>query len=349
MEQREFESSQLPAEAIRRTVFQGPNALEQYLNSANHIVPLVELDREELNPFIKDGVRIFAKQETALPLNQVKFITADQILGAMKKRGEFDGVHTLVESSSGNMALAFRVVARVVHGIEQCYSLVPPDIPVAKLNQLRVAGIHVIITEGNGIEIAKELGKKKGWVNPAQYGNPDNPNAHYVITGPQIWQQMDGRIDMFVAGLGTTGTFIGAGKYLKEQNPDIHRVAVVVAENSNVPGVRSLERLKPIEFDWRSVSDSIQYVTGPDASKTCAVLISYGFLNGSSSGLALRGVWQELQQLCNEKKLKLRHNGELRVATILPDPATPYIERIISDMDGCCVPPALHDADISNL
>ncbi|MDR3168440.1 MAG: pyridoxal-phosphate dependent enzyme [Candidatus Peribacteria bacterium] len=193
-------------------VFRGEKALLDYLNPHTTITPLVELPLC-LNPFFSEGVHIFAKLLQLLPLLNVKSLPAFQML----IHKDVSAVHTLIESSSGNTALSLAVIARIL-GIPTTKALVSHEITPGKRKVLQLFGVEMIVHKeaicpnpndpSSSIYQAKISGQQSGWMNPGQYDTPENPKVHYTITGPQIYQQLQGDIQLFCAGLGTTGTMV---------------------------------------------------------------------------------------------------------------------------------------------
>jgi len=199
--------------------------------------PLIYLNR------IAAGLpaRIAVKHEGFNPFASVK----DRIGAAMLEDAIGRGVSkpgmTIVEPTSGNTGIGLAYAA-AVHGY-RCIFTMPDAMTVERRNMLRALGAQVVLTEGakgmkaaiaRAEEIAAELGDG-AWV-PQQFSNPANPDVHYRTTGPEIWEDSGGRVDIFVAGVGTGGTITGAGRYLRERKRDIHIVAVEPAESAVLSG-----------------------------------------------------------------------------------------------------------------
>ncbi|MDR2415672.1 MAG: pyridoxal-phosphate dependent enzyme [Candidatus Peribacteria bacterium] len=242
-------------------IFKGETALLDYLNPQNTLTPLVELP-PHLNPFFQDNVHIFAKLLQTLPLTNVKSLPAFRMLA----NEEVSSLHTLIESSSGNTALSLAVIARIL-GIPTTKAIVSHEITSGKRKLLQLFGVEMIVHKeaicpnpndpSSSIYQAKVYGKQSGRINPGQYDNPKNPEAHYHSTGPQIYEQLQGDIQLFCAGLGTTGTMIGTAKFLKEKNAYLHTLGVVRKPNNPVPGPRTHHLLRQIAFHWEQYVDAI--------------------------------------------------------------------------------------------
>ncbi len=177
--------------------------------------------------------QIFAKLEFLNPMGSVKDRIAKYMIDQAEKEGKIKEGQLIIENSSGNTALGLALVA-----IQKGYKLkvvVRDSISQEKVNQLRVLGVDIHLTDStlppespdsyNNIT-PRIVADTPGCFFPDQHNNRQNNQAHYETTGPEIWEQMDGRIDYFVAGVGTGGTLCGAGKFLKEQDPNIKIIAV---------------------------------------------------------------------------------------------------------------------------
>lgn len=309
----------------RNNVFTGPHAIRDFLDPGKlPYVPLVELP-ERLNPFCEDGVRIHAKMMSLLPLGNLKALPAYNMVAEKARCGELDGVERLIENSSGNTVSSLALVARHF-GVEHTSSYVPSEISLNKLLMLQFYGIEPIVNvepadpEGNdpqsGINKARRDGVAEDTWNPGQYDNPDNPAAHAKWTGPQLWEQTDGKLSLFCASLGTTGTLIGTSTYLKEQRPDLPVVGVMRAPDNYVPGPRTEKLLNLIGFDWRSHLDHIEEASTADSYRLSMELSRSGLLAGPSSGLGLSGLLQHLQTAKDNERLDSLRNTEGEVCCV---------------------------------
>jgi cysteine synthase len=249
--------------------------------------PLVGLPR--LSP--KPDVRLWAKLESQNPTGSIKDRIARQMVDDAEKTGRLGPGATLLEPSSGNTGIALALIARV-----RGYSLVvvmPENTSVERRQILESYGATVVFSpadEGsNGsIRMAERLAAEHpDWVMLYQYGNPANADAHYETTGPEIWRDLP-EVTHFVAGLGTTGTLMGVGRYLKEQRPGIQIVAAEPEFGDLVYGLRNLdEGFVPPIFD-PSLLDRRIKVNSADALRRTRELVSVeGVFAGISSGAVL--------------------------------------------------------------
>jgi cysteine synthase A len=199
--------------------------------------PLVYLNR------LADGLpaRIAVKHEGFNPFNSVKDRIGVAMLEDAIERGVLKPGMTIVEPTSGNTGIGIAYAAAVLG--YRCIFTMPDTMTLERRNMLKALGAKLELTEGaKGIkaaiaraqQIASELGDK-AWI-PQQFENPANPAIHYRTTGPEIWDDTDGRVDIFVSGIGTGGTITGAGRYLREKKQDIRIVAVEPAESPVLSG-----------------------------------------------------------------------------------------------------------------
>jgi cysteine synthase len=320
-------------------VFEGPNALKEFLNPENSPpLPLVELP-ETLNPFRENGVRIFAKLMFLLPLLNIKCLPALNMLLEAEAAGRLKDVETIVENSSGNTAFSLAVIARIF-GISHISALVPWDIAPGKLDMLRLIGVDPRLQKEsadgpNGIDLAREYGRDHGNFNPAQYDNEANPAAYEKWVAPQIWDQTRGKLSLFVAGLGTTGTLVGVSRYLRRKSPKLRVVGAICAPNSAIPGVRSESRLRPIGFDWRKASDSIVEVDTQESFQHSLDLFRAGIMAGPSSGFALAGLLRYIEAEASADRLDSVRNsdGEVYSVFICGDTPFPYLDKYSTHLD----------------
>lgn len=321
-------------------VFAGFSAVRDFLNTENNApIPLVELPAS-LNPLHEQRVRIFAKLMYLLPLLNIKSLPALSMLLEAQSSGTLDGVHTLIENSSGNTAFSLAVMARTF-GLSGIDAVVPWDIAPGKLDLLRLSGVNPHLNrdtpnQPSGISQARELGKTKGFYNPAQYENDANPAACERWIAPEIWRQTKGKLTVFAAGLGTAGTLVGASRYFRKTAPKVAIVGAICAPQSAVPGVRSEARLREIAFDWRKAADSIVEVATKESFKHSLDLLRAGFMAGPSSGFALVGLLRFLQSAQATSKLDSLRNadGEVLATFICCDTPLPYLDKYSTHLDA---------------
>jgi cysteine synthase len=249
--------------------------------------PLVGLPR--LSP--KPGVRLWAKLEGQNPTGSVKDRVAKAMVEDAEKSGVLSPGATLLEPSSGNTGIALAVVARV-----RGYRLVvvlPENTSLERRQLLELYGAKIVLSPAdqgsNGaIERAKRLAAEHpDWVMLYQYGNPANVLAHYETTGPEIWRDLP-EVTHFVAGLGTSGTLMGVGRYLKEQNPAIKVVAAEPEYGDLVYGLRNLdEGFVPPIFDPTLLDGRIKAGAAASLGRTRQLAAVEGLFAGVSGGAAL--------------------------------------------------------------
>jgi len=257
------------------------------LSGAIGNTPLVELPT--LSP--RAGVRVFAKLEGCNPSGSIKDRVARAMLDDAEERGALRPGQPILEPSSGNTGIGLALICRV-----KGYKLrvvLPENVSVERRQLLEIFGAEVIPSpkeEGsNGaIRVAKELAKEGNAVFLYQYGNAANPRAHYTGTGPEIWADCP-EVDAFVAGLGTSGTLMGVGRYLKERKPTVRIVAVEPPAGEDVSGLRSLDEgyIPPI-FD-PDVLDRRFIVRLAESVEWTRRLADLGIFAGLSSGAVLAG------------------------------------------------------------
>lgn len=328
----------------RCNVFRGDNAILDYLNpESQFFTPLVELPKI-LNPFYDDGVRIYAKLLNALPLTNVKSIPAFNMLRELDRKGKLKDIHTIIENSSGNTVLSLAVIGRLL-GVPNTKAFVSYEVLYGKLQMLQLFGVEPLVNKEpicpdpadktSGIYKAKKWGERKGWINPGQYENPDNPNGHKKTTGPQIYEQLDGDVQIFCSGLGTTGTMVGTADYLKEKIKNIKTLGVIRTPNNPVPGVRTRGLLKMIAFNWRNYVDFVEEVGTKDSFLQSLQMIRHGIVVGPSSGFALAGLLSFLKKQKEKDLLKSFSNkkGIINTVFICCDSPFPYLKDYFQYLD----------------
>jgi cysteine synthase B len=254
--------------------------------------PMVDVSRLSPNP----DVRIIAKLESQNPFGSVK----DRIAKHMIEQAEKDGLlrpgQTIMEPSSGNTGIALAAIAQMKgHPIK---ILMPTSVSIERRQMLEVFGAELILTPGeegsNGaVKRAMALAEEHPeYCFLYQYGNDNNPMAHYEGTGPEIYRDCP-EITHFVAGLGTSGTLMGTGRYLKEQNPDIKIIAIEPPLGERVEGLRNLDEgyIPPLFDRWYGFDllDRKRVVRPRESLEWTRALVREGVFAGISSGAALAG------------------------------------------------------------
>jgi [CysO sulfur-carrier protein]-thiocarboxylate-dependent cysteine synthase len=254
--------------------------------------PMVDVSRISPNP----DVRILAKLEGQNPAGSIK----DRIAWRMIQEAEADGTltpgRTIIEPSSGNTGIALAMIARI-----RGYPItivMPENVSIERRQALEVWGAEILLTPGgegsNGaVRRAQELADEHPeWVFLYQYANEANPRAHYEGTGPEIWRDCP-EITHFVAGLGTTGTLMGVGRFLKEQNPEIKIIAIEPPLGERVEGLRNLDEgyIPPVYDKWggQDLLDRKRIVRPRESIEWTRRLVDVGVFSGISGGAALAG------------------------------------------------------------
>jgi S-sulfo-L-cysteine synthase (O-acetyl-L-serine-dependent) len=246
--------------------------------------PLVRLQRM---PGSTTNV-ILAKLEGNNPAGSVKDRPALSMIVEAEKRGDIKPGDTLIEATSGNTGIALAMVA-AIKGYRMIL-IMPDNLSLERRQSMTAFGAELIlVTKAQGMEGARDLADQmraegKGTILD-QFANPDNPLAHYRTTGPELWNETQGRITHFVSAMGTTGTIMGVSKYLKEKNPSITIVGAQPAEGASIPGIRKWpEAYLPKIYDARRV-DRVESVGQEEAEETMRRLArEEGIFGGVSSG-----------------------------------------------------------------
>lgn len=258
--------------------------------------PLLEL--ANYGAALKLHCTILAKLEYFNPAGSAKDRIAFAMIEDAEKRGLLQPGCTIIEPTSGNTGIGLASVA-AAKGYKVILTM-PDTMSIERRNLLRAYGAQLVLTPGaqgmkGAIEKAKELaGEMSGAFIPSQFDNPANPAIHYRTTGPEIWHDTDGNVDAYVAGVGTGGTLSGAGKYLKEHNPQIKIFAVEPDTspilNGGKPGPHKIQGIGanfvPANYN-AAIVDEVMDISAEDAYATCRLLAKHeGLLVGISAGAA---------------------------------------------------------------
>lgn len=290
--------------------------------------PLVRLNR--LDEGLPGNVAV--KLEFYNPAGSVKDRIGRAIIDAAEESGALKPGGTIVEGTSGNTGIALAMV-----GAARGYRVIltmPETMSAERRVLLRAYGAQIVLTPGTegmrgAVEKAKEIvANTENAILASQFSNEANPAIHYNTTGPEIWEATDGKVDIFVAGIGTGGTISGTGKYLKEQNPNVKVVAVEPKDSPLLSegrvGPHKIQGLGanfvPDTLD-RGIYDSVTPVSAEDAMRTSRLLATQeGILGGISSGAA---VWAALEEA------KKSENKDKLIVAIVPDFGERYISTAL--------------------
>ena len=272
--------------------------------------------------------KVLAKLEYFNPAGSAKDRIAIAMIEAAEKEGLLKAGSTIIEPTSGNTGIGLACVA-AVKGYQTILTM-PDTMSVERRNLLKAYGAQLVLTPGElgmqgAIDKAVELeAMMEGAFIPGQFDNGANPKAHYETTGPEIWRDTDGKVDVVIAGVGTGGTLSGTAKFLKEQNPAIKVIAVEPDASPVLKGEPAApHKLQGIGANFipknydASVVDEVMDISAEDAYKTCRLLAKHeGLLVGVSSGAAAYAATVVAQREENKGK---------NIVVILPDGGERYL------------------------
>lgn len=234
---------------------------------------------------------ILAKLEGNNPAGSVKDRPALHMIGGAQERGDIKPGDTLIEATSGNTGIALAMAA-AIKGYRMIL-VMPEHMSAERRAVMKAFGAEIILTSEAGsmeeaIDTARAMEGRGEGVILDQFANPDNPRAHYVGTGPEIWRDTGGTITHFVSSMGTTGTIMGTGVYLKEQNPEIEIIGVQPRDGSSIPGIRRWpEAYLPKIYDREKVDTTVEVSQDEAETTTRALGMREGIFAGISSGGAV--------------------------------------------------------------
>ena len=281
------------------------------------------------------GMSIFAKAEFLNPGGSIKDRVAKNMVLRAEEEGELKPGMTIIEPTSGNTGIGLSLV-----GVRRGYRVIivmPENMSEERKKIIRCLGAELVLTPAElsidgsvkrAEELLDEIGSGKAFI-PQQFVNPNNPDIHYKTTGPEIFEQLNGKVDVFVSGLGSGGTLQGIGRYLKEKNPDLKLVAVepknVSALLGHEPGIHKIQGIGdgfvPDVLDTSLIDDIVE-VTDEDAFATTRELASVqGLLCGTLSGA---NVWAAKQMAAKYGKDKI-------IATVMADRMERYFSTGLLD------------------
>ncbi|MGB6103610.1 MAG: cysteine synthase CysM [Pusillimonas sp.] len=266
--------------------------------------PLVRLQRIPGQSGEPRGNVILAKLEGNNPAGSVKDRAASSMIRRAEARGEIKPGDTLIEATSGNTGIALAMTA-AVRGYKMIL-IMPDNLSVERRASMTAYGAQLILTPADqgGMEYARDLADKmqaegQGKVLD-QFANDDNPLAHVETTGPELWDQTDGQITHFVSAMGTTGTIMGVGQYLRSKNQAIQIVGAQPAEGSQIPGIRKWPEAYQPKIYQPSQVDQFELITQTEAEDMARRLAAEeGIFGGISSAGALVAATRVAEQVTN--------------------------------------------------
>lgn len=298
-------------------------------NSVEKIVgntPLLKLNNYK--KAVNAGADIFAKVELFNPAGSIKDRVAKNMIDVAEREGKLKRGATIIEPTSGNTGIGLAAIGGA-RGYKVILTM-PDTMSAERINLIRAYGAEVVLTDGKkgmagAIEKAEQIAAStKGAFIPDQFSNPANPEAHYLTTGPEIWNDIGGKVDIFVAGVGTGGTISGAGRYLKEHNPDIKIVAVEPSGSpvlsKGYPGPHGIQGIGagfvPKALDTK-IYDEVLAVTEEQSFSAARLFAKCeGMLCGISSGAALHAA----TLVANRPE-----NAGKNMVVVLPDTGDRYL------------------------
>lgn len=287
--------------------------------------PLMEV--ENIEKMLDLKAKLLVKLEYLNPAGSVKDRVAKNMIATAEQDGRLKQGATIIEPTSGNTGIGLASIAA-----SRGYKLIltmPETMSVERRNILKAYGAEIVLTEGakgmtGAIEKAKELAEQiSGSFLAGQFDNPSNPAAHRISTGPEIWEDTDGNVDIFVAGVGTGGTITGVGEYLKEKNPSVKIVAVEPSDSPVLSkGKAGSHKIQGIGAGFvptvlnTQVYDEIMSITAEESFETAKLFAhKEGILVGISSGAAL---------YAGIEQAKREENAGKTIVVLLPDSGDRY-------------------------
>ena len=262
--------------------------------------PLVALQRIGAADNAKRGNVILGKLEGNNPAGSVKDRPALSMIQRAQERGDIHPGDTLIEATSGNTGIALAMAA-AIKGYRMVL-IMPEDLSIERAQTMKAFGAELVLTpKSGGMEYARDLAERmqaegKGRMLD-QFANEDNPRIHYETTGPELWEQTQGRITHFVSAMGTTGTITGVSRFLKEKNSAIRIVGAQPSEGSRIPGIRKWpQEYLPKIYDARHV-DELVYVSQDDAEDMCRRMARE---EGIFAGISAAGACWVAQQISQQ-------------------------------------------------
>lgn len=279
--------------------------------------PLVEVNFPE----VPEKIKILAKLEGQNPGGSVKDRPAYSMIRRALERGQITTETQLIEPTSGNTGIGLAMVAGI-YGLK-LELIMPENASKERMLTMEAFGAKVTLTPADrsmegAIDTAREKLKAKNTFMLDQFGNPDNPLAHYETTGPEIWRDTEGKVTHFVSSMGTTGTITGAGRYFKENHAHVRIIGAQPAEGSSIPGIRRWPKEYIPKIFQSQYVDEIMEVSQEEATEMSRRLASeFGIFSGMSSGGSLT--------LARNSALSLPEDSEAVIVAIVCDRGDRYL------------------------
>lgn len=285
-----------------------------------------------------EGPLVLAKVEYLNPGGSVKDRIATRMIEAAEASGELQPGGTIVEPTSGNTGVGLAMVAQAKG--YHCIFVCPDKVSEDKRNVLKAYGAEVVVCPtavapehpDSYYNVSDRLSSQPGAWKPDQYSNPNNPRSHYETTGPEIWEQTDGKITHFVCGVGTGGTITGIGRYLKEQNPEVKVIGADPAGSVYSGGSGRPYLVEGVGEDFwpdcydRTIADRIIEVSDADSfAFTRRLAREEALLVGGSSGMAAFAAKQLAEELAAEGRT------DAVIVVLLPDSGRGYLTKVFND------------------
>jgi len=313
----------------------------KYVNSLLDLIgntPLLRLSTTLDDLGSAEGPLVLAKIEYFNPGGSVKDRIATRMIEAAEASGELQPGGTIVEPTSGNTGVGLAMVAQAKG--YKCIFVCPDKVSEDKRNVLKAYGAEVVVCPtavapehpDSYYNVSDRLASQPGAWKPDQYSNPHNPRSHYETTGPEVWEQTDGKVTHFVAGVGTGGTITGVGRYLKEQNPDVQVIGADPAGSVYSGGTGRPYLVEGVGEDFwpetydRSIADRIIEVSDADSfAFTRRLAREEALLVGGSSGMAAFAAKQLAEELAAEGRT------DAVIVVLLPDSGRGYLTKVFND------------------